>query len=570
MASVQEALTKATRHMSDMTLSQRLAIGLGVLLVVGSLVWLGQWAATPEMVPLLPQSLEPEELAQIQSGLDAMNEPYRLAGSQILVRAAANRPSIIASLQQSEKLPADTALGFAELVKESNPWISQQENSRRWTVALQSELAGVLRQFNGVKQARVLLNLNARPRGFARTQSESTAGVTIFMRGGEPVSRSLALAAARMVAGAVRGLPVKNVQVIDGENGRVALDWESTESGTASSLHRQRKELESEKALQIKEQCSFDPHVLVSVSVELDHTTSHVQDATPAEGVVVKEESDETETTRGSRAGQPGVQPNVGMAVSSGGTVDHSTTNHRGTTYTPGMTTSTKEIPPGSIKRVTAAISLSYSYLASVYKRNNPEAEAPSETQIEELFARQRDQITRHVAKLVYPSDEEQVSVVWHYDMAEPETVVQAGTLDTSLEYAQKYGPVSGLGLLALISLAMMMRLAKQKDAGESFGMEIGLPEDAIEAAKQAADGLESFQQQQARAGGAGYAGGVGEGGGPGPLPMGHPADGLLEAQEVDEGQVRVTQMIDQVSQMTEDDSEGVASLVENWIEQSR
>jgi flagellar biosynthesis/type III secretory pathway M-ring protein FliF/YscJ len=145
MASLQEVLSRATRHLGDMTLSQRLAIGLGVLLVAASLIWLAQWAASPEMVPLLNQSLTPEELAQVTSGLDAMGESYQIEGSQVCVRASANRQAVLASLQQAEKLPSDTAIGFAELVREANPWISGQENDRRWTVALQCELGRVLR-----------------------------------------------------------------------------------------------------------------------------------------------------------------------------------------------------------------------------------------------------------------------------------------------------------------------------------------------------------------------------------------------------------------------------------------
>jgi len=560
-----------------MTLSQRLAIGLGALLVVGSLIWLAQWAARPEMVLLLNQSLEAEELALVRVGLDAMDEPYRIEGSQVMVRASANRQAILASLQQAEKLPGDTAIGFAELVKEANPWISQAENSRRWTVALQSELARVLGQFNGVRQARVLLNLNAKPRGFARRHPESSAGVTLFMRGGEPVSRSLALAAARMVAGAVRGLPVRNVQVIDGGNNRVALDWDREEGGSASSLHQLRRQLEREKELQIKEQLSFDQNVLVSVSVEPDYTTMQVQDSTVTEGTTVKEETDNTSTVRNRRSQQPGVEPNVGLVAGPGGSADTSTSERTDTISEPSRRTSTTQTPAGVPKTITAAVSLSYSYLARVYRLNNPDADAPPiEAQIEAVFNKQKAQVITQVAKLVIPPEPEQVSVVWHHDTLQPEVTVATSSLDKSLDLAQKYGPASGLGLLALVALGLMMRLAKQRDSGESFGMEIGLPKEAIEAAKRAAHDVKSAAGRAAAAGrgvsptipgvaglGAEYAKAI-------PIPVGQRADGVLDAQEVPEWEEQIHQMLDQVSQMTENDSQGVAALVENWISHSR
>ena len=87
MASLQKTITQAVGQLRDMTVSQRLAILLGVALVAGSLVWLAQWAAQPEMVPLLDQSLGPENLALVQGGLDALGQKYRVEGSREIGRA---------------------------------------------------------------------------------------------------------------------------------------------------------------------------------------------------------------------------------------------------------------------------------------------------------------------------------------------------------------------------------------------------------------------------------------------------------------------------------------------------
>jgi hypothetical protein len=479
----------------------------------------------------------------------------------------------LASLQQAEKLPADTAIGFAELVKEANPWISQSENDRRWTVALQTELARVLHQFNAVKQARVLLNMSTK-KGFARTHPESSASVTLFMIGGEPVSRSLALAAARMVAGAVHGLPVRNVEVLDGGNNRVALDWEAETSGSASSLHQQCRQLEHEKVAQIREQLSFDPDVLVSVIVDLDYSTTQKQDSTLSDGVTIQETRENTETTRNHRSGQPGVEPNVGLVAGSGGGADKSTTDREESVTEPSRQHTTTQTPAGVPKETRAAVSLSYTYLASIYHHNNPAADPPAEADIKAVFANQEKRIAAHVAKLMIPPELEQVSVDWHYDTLGPEAVVEASPVNTSLDLAAKYGPASGLGLLALVALGMMMRLAKRRDSGASFGMEIGLPKEAIDAARQAARNIESAVTQSAGGGRRTSAGSRVDGFATGattaaPLPIGREAESVLDAQEVDESAVKITQMIGQVAAMTERDSDAVARLVESWIDQN-
>lgn len=582
MAGLQDTISRATRNLGNMTLSQRLAVGMGVMLVAGSLFWLAQWAAKPDMAPLLNQALDADELAVLRTGLDAMGEPYTVEGSQLMVRATANRPAIIAALQQAERMPSDTAASFAELVKEANPWISGQENDRRWTVALQSELARVLRKFNGVKQASVILNLNARPRGFSQRESEATASVTLFSQGGEPISRSLALAAARMVAGAVRGLPVKNVEVIDGSSSRAALDWEGVEDGGASNLHRQRRQLEQDKALQIREQLSFDPHALVSVSAELDYSSVQENNLTVSEGIKVETENDNVTTSRNALSGQPGAQPNTGMSVGEGGGVENSSTSTRKHDVTePSRLTSVKQTPAGVPKTISAAVSLSRSYLAGIYQRNNPESESPpTDEQIVEIFNKQKDAIVTLLSKLTIPQDAEQVSLAWHHDV-EPAVAEASGALDTSLELAGRYGPASGLGLLALVALGMMFKMSKQKGGGESFGMEIGLPADAIEAAKNAAENLRTSSRRGPRGAGGGAGARAGDGSygrasnaaiepePMAPIPVGQGAEGVLEAREVNESDVQISHMVEQVASMTDEDGDAVASLIENWIDNS-
>ena len=53
MEFLRKSLVQVAQHLSGLTTSQRLAIGLCAVLVVLSMVWLLQWAARPEMVPVV-------------------------------------------------------------------------------------------------------------------------------------------------------------------------------------------------------------------------------------------------------------------------------------------------------------------------------------------------------------------------------------------------------------------------------------------------------------------------------------------------------------------------------------
>ena len=580
MGALQRVIAQVLARLRDINTSQRIALLLGGALIAVSLLWLVQWAARPELVPLLEQDLQPDEIAQVRSGLDLVGEPYEVRGNRIYVRAASHRQTLIAQLQQQEKLPANTSTAFANLIKESDPWISMEESNRRWTLALQQALEQVLRQFNGVRSANVFLNLNAQAKSFTRNPPPSSASVTLTLKHGAEVSHTLALAAARLVSGAVAGLPVHNVEVVDATTGRVALDWES-EQDVATLLERRLAKEELRYAQKIRQQIP-DPKALVSVQVELNSTTRNTQTDQPLKGVAKSERTERMDSVRGRPSEMPGVQPNVGLAAGGGGTAETQQQETSETENEVGRAKKVEATPPGDVEKVTAAISLSHSYLESVLRRASPGASAPTDTEIEEVYQRERTRLLTQVVQLVKPQTEENVAISRYYDT--PADLAPSGSparLDEAYDLAKRYGPQSALGLLALISLAMMLRMARRSDAAESFGLELGLPKEAIEAARAAALDVATMA---ARSGRSALGRAPGAAGGPRtsvPLGSGMDADvaptienapvteGMLVAQEVDASTVQTRKMLEQVSSMVDADAETVTSLIEQWVQRN-
>jgi flagellar biosynthesis/type III secretory pathway M-ring protein FliF/YscJ len=554
MAGFQETISNAASHLRQMTLSQRVAIMMGVVLVAGSLAWMIQWAASPEMVPLLHQQLSAEDVAQVTAGLDMINEPYESDGSQVYVRASANRPNLLARLQIADKMPSDTSVGFAELVREANPWISQAENNRRWSLALQNELERVLTSFAGVKRANVFLNLGAPRAAFSRNQPESSASATITMRDGTSVPRNLAISAARLISGAVQALPLHNVEVLD-SNGRAAIEWDAEEDGGVSDLARRQRQQESEIAKKILSQIDFIPDVKVNVQVVLNRTASTTNASDVKEGAKIEQTSFEEQSARQQRSGQPGVQPNVGVATGAGSGGDTMRREETSTSIQPSVQKTLQTTPAGGVEQSFAAISVSDQFLVSVFKRGNPDVE-PTEQQIEQVFERQKDRIAAQVAKLVFPPDVEQISMSWHYSAAR-DPVEPAAAVDVA-GMAGTYGPAAGLGALALVSLFLMMRMAKQNTDGQAFGMEIGLPKEAIDAARRAAGDVAAAEAAAERSGATAKSAAAS-------IPFGTASEGLIEAPEVDAQVVEIGKMLEQVAAHANEDEDGVAVLIERW-----
>ena len=62
MEFIRKTLAQVGQHLSGLTISQRLAIGLCVVLMAVAVVWLLQWSARPEMVPVVFEGFSPDQL----------------------------------------------------------------------------------------------------------------------------------------------------------------------------------------------------------------------------------------------------------------------------------------------------------------------------------------------------------------------------------------------------------------------------------------------------------------------------------------------------------------------------
>jgi flagellar biosynthesis/type III secretory pathway M-ring protein FliF/YscJ len=311
------------------------------------------------------------------------------------------------------------------------------------------------------------------------------------------------------------------------------------------------------------------------VQVVLDRTARDLESSTPTDAVDISEQRETDETKRGRPSGEPGVKPNVGVVAGGGQLNESSLRESSKVEKAVGTTRKVERTPPGEIKEIFAAINVSHTYLEGVYRRNNPNAAGPTVDQIQTVFETEKTKIENQVTVLVKPQDVDHVRVDWYYDAIEAGVVAEAGALETSFDTLRRFGPVAGLALLALFSLGLVMRMARRSDAGESFGLEIGLPQDAIAAAKKAAADIEEAARRPRRAAvgraavTAGAAGEAGEALAAVSVPTGEAAvvEGVLDGQEVDEGAVQVAHMLGQVTSMAEQDPEGIATLVERWAQ---
>lgn len=533
-------------HLAGLGTSQKIAIGLCVVVLGGSLVWMFQWSGEPEWVPVLPGQLWTED--EITAAKEVLEEgEYRVTGRQILVPAG-ERQSIRSRLGQAGALPHDTRVGFEALMKETSPWKSQTQQSREWVVAYGNQLAMDLEGWKNVKSAQVILQMPNR-RALGGKVAKPSASVSIGLKANTSMDRAFQQSIAHFVAGAT-GMPAENVQIVD-TNTHQSFRIHPAGSGMGDELLQRRREQEAYFQQKIQQLLSIDG-ARVSVFAEIETARRRETERTPLEGKAIElsEEKEETIENRKPSATDPGVQPNTSVAISEKGRVEEMENSSRKTEFLSalGEKMATTEHTLGALKGLSAAINVPRSYLAGIFKRQQGNAEQePTDDQIDEIAKKEFTKIRGHVLNAIGGDDEKLVSVDWFDD---PMTrMAAAGMLpgevpsDSMLAMAKTHARQLALGALAVLSLGMMLMIVRKGPA----------------AASRMRDRHPAFAEPEQDLGVLSTASEtIGEASG---------GESAMEGHEVDEGALQEEMRIKQVSSYIKDDPSIAANLVRRWIQ---
>ena len=545
-------------RMAGSSPSQWIAIVMFTIVLAVSFVWMMNWAGQGEWTPLLDQPLTAEEMQRVRAELATAGVSTRVEGDRLTIKGGDDaRQQWHAFLAERGTLPHDTSLSYREIVNKTNPFTGDREKKWIESRGLETELSRVISRFRGVKEARVLVTVPM-ARGLSRVGA-SSASVNVVMKSGDTLDKARVNAIANFVAGAVPGLSPREVKITDGAQFFRPTD---TADGIPSDMLDLQRQNEDHAARKIYDQLRHIRGVVVNVHAELrtaeeQKTNKELGPASPS-----KETSKTEEIVDGGNAAAPGVRPNEGRVLADVGAGTSSTKEDTIVEYGPERNTKqtiVKELP-GTVERLTASISLPYSYLESVYRKQQGIAAdtAVKTAEIDPVATAQIVRIRGLVKPLISAKDDEQVAVDWYFD-TEGAAGGGAGAAATQAAEAgaipmlREYGPKVGMGLLALLSLFIVARIAKKAPTI------MGLP--AIEAEKPARGTrrgrgrrqgdedekeLESFDVPLA----------VGEA---------HEMTGVLEGREVDESVIRTQQIVKQIAELVKDDPRAAAGLVERW-----
>ncbi len=538
------------QHLKGLSLSQRLAIGACVGLIGVSLLLLVNWAKSPELVPLLDQPMTAEELVPIQQRLDIAGVPYEVTGDVIRVPAE-SRLRLIAMLGQNNVLPKDISIGFNRILEDSSPWSSMEEQGRLWSLALSNELAGVLREFDGIESARVFIDKTTK-RTIGAAPVTPTASIFVKLKSGVSLDRGRVRGLASIVSGAVGGLDLTKVQITDATTGLSYSVPEPDDLASADDLEDRRRK-EKYFADNIRGLLGHIPGLLVLVHAELNPAARQVVEKKHGKPVLTEESRENVKEQRRPAEAGPGVVPNTSQAIAAGPMSDEMEKSSSESTYDAKVdeTVTTTVSPRNEISGLSASVNVPRSYLAEIFKKNN-EGKEPTDAELDgQLWQNEQTKI-RDIVITALGTTEESVVVRWFHDGAvlAMGPVAEAGGSEGMMTLVRTYGGKAGLGALAVISLLMMLMMVRKVGEGPVLpGEEPPPPGDRRKGAQRAE---KVFTGEDI------------------PVGRAEATEHLLEGREVDENTLRIQEITEQVSELVREDPETSVSILRRWVQEAR
>ncbi len=267
--------------------AQVIALGLVAAAFVAA-IWLLDERPRAEQVELLPGTVLPSsELAMVEAALDrAQLADHRADGGRVWVPRQ-RHAAYMRALVDAEALPREFGSSLRRAIENDSPWRSRAAQEERLRVAIQDELAHVIRSMPGIEQAAVLYDAGDRPSlAQAGAHRAATASVNVRTHVDEPLEPARVQAIRVLVAASIAGLEAERVAVTDLRSGRVhagPLDHDTAEHAADPNFAR-RAALERHLAAKIRQALSFVSGAVVDVTLSAGDEPVAATTAGPAPG----------------------------------------------------------------------------------------------------------------------------------------------------------------------------------------------------------------------------------------------------------------------------------------------
>lgn len=538
-------LAQIQAQLNTLNASHKLLIGCVVVILCMTLFLVMIWSSESDMVELANYNIDTAKKATFLQALDDEGIQYKVVGNTIRVPQSKIRKALnhLVSIGVSPQITADA---FDKYVKSQNGFASDKTNQTNYDIFLQQILGGVLKETNGIDSATVVISRPLQV-GLGKTYERPSATVHVKTSGVQ-LNKARVEGIAAMVSGAVAEMDPQDVVVFDGNTMRKYTVADEEYLDASEYLVEKRKaelNIQEKIARSLKE----INNLIVEVNAEVDLTrkTTQLETYDPDKSVsqVKRESSSETNTENTKDGGAPGVASNTGATIAgAGATGTTSTSSDTDTEYDTAIgseKTITKDMP-GKITQINAVVKVPRSYFVKLYKQMNQDTtDEPTEQDLEPIIAKRVIAIKSDVEPLTKAEQAGTVEVSMYYDF-DMDQGAEAGTtagfgMGSIVQNLQKHAVVGALVAASLFCCFLLLKRASSEPEMPNINELAGVPPNLPTEEELIGEASELSSP--------------------------------MTALELDEDQIANRQVLDQISEMIQENPDEVANVVERWIRSS-
>ncbi|MEO1128907.1 MAG: hypothetical protein AAFX05_04265 [Planctomycetota bacterium] len=425
MDQLRRVLETIRTQLGGLTSSQKLLIGSLMVILVMTLFVVQQYTGRPSMVPLLTAGYGPEEQREAAQFLQGSGMSHQVREDGVVMVPTGTRSHVLAQMSQTPgALPSDTSLLFKDLAAQQSWTKSDRQNQQLEDIALQNEVSAVLRNWRGIRDATVLIDVPDTS-VLGRPRRAPTAAVSVESEGS--LNQDTVDAIAAFVAGTRAGLEPARVRITDSTTGRQHRprsenDFSATDTLETIAAVEERHRAKIEDMLRYAVGCIVTVQAMVDTTQTQRRTTSALPEGKGTVSVVASESSTDRRESAPQFGGEPGARPNTGADIETGASVGSSfSENVTDTTFANrfGETVENVIEPGGYPTKINAVISIPRSYFAEIWKSRearkadgvDPEAD-PTDAQLASIVESETTRIRADVEKVIDTRDGRQNALI--------------------------------------------------------------------------------------------------------------------------------------------------------------
>ncbi|MCZ0755313.1 flagellar basal-body MS-ring/collar protein FliF [Anoxybacillus sp. J5B_2022] len=273
---IKEWLTRLAAFWRERTKAQK-TMAVGALLLFFAIVGTASYFATKTNFVPLYSNLTPQEAGQIKATLDQRGVQSEVADNGTTIKVPEKLADTLKVELAAEGIPDSGSIDYSFFGKNASFGMTDNEFNVVKLKAMQTELANLIKNIDGVEDAKVMINLPQPSVFVSDDQGEASASVVLKTKPGYKFSDEQIKALYHLVSKSVPNLPTDNIVIMNQyfEYFDLKNDEKFSTATAFTTQNEIKKQIERDIQRQIQQMLGTmmgQDKVVVSVTADVDFT----------------------------------------------------------------------------------------------------------------------------------------------------------------------------------------------------------------------------------------------------------------------------------------------------------